>query len=145
MLLWFSVAVAAFLGSSLLPRRPSCYFDCRVSESLDGGVLELLDRQLSRCGPEHLTAPACPVCPPCSCTCELAEGGFAIGSFLAGVGVGSLGAAALVLARRQQAVGRVQQEIAAFAEQQEEVEREQAPLGLAGPVTPSTLRRRHGR
>ena len=58
---WAANLVASWVGPS---RAASCFCEF-AGPTPDQRVLDLLDKQLSRCGPEQLTLPACP---PCVCT-----------------------------------------------------------------------------
>ena len=58
---WYSLGSSALL--SLVWPRSSC--DCYCSSDPSQAVLDILERQLQRCGPEHLTCPAA-TCSPCA-------------------------------------------------------------------------------
>lgn len=45
-----------------VPSDVRCFSEVQ-GPGIDTGVLDLLRRQLDRCGPSNLTCPACPVCP----------------------------------------------------------------------------------
>lgn len=44
-------------------RSCECLCNLTLSNEPDSGLLNVIQRQLDRCGPEHLTLPACPPCP----------------------------------------------------------------------------------
>ena len=54
-----------FVGSWLTApaRTCECFCNLTLSAAPDSGLLNVIQRQLDRCGPEHLTLPACPPCP----------------------------------------------------------------------------------
>ena len=70
----------------------SCHCDCNCSchSSSDDGALKLLEKQLDRCGPEHLCpqCPGCPTCPPPTPCPPLWPAG--LGGFVAGVAATAL-------------------------------------------------------
>ena len=86
-----STGLAWVLG--LLTRStPECVCRCDCSGSLSSTVLEILSRQLDRCGPERLAGsrpdcsgvpPPCPACPPAALWA-----GSALAPWLAGVACG---------------------------------------------------------
>ena len=54
------VAICLWQGWSAQYRAPVV---CHCDSSVDPGVLELLQNQLARCGPDQLTGQPCPKCP----------------------------------------------------------------------------------
>ena len=84
-------AVAPWAPFLCAPRCPDCHCiaDCAVSSD----IVDLLGRQLERCGPEQLTCPACPGCPVVKCP----EPPFAWTAFFSGSVVGAFTVAAVLL------------------------------------------------
>lgn len=88
--LFASQVLATFISG----HRHTCVCEF-VGRGVDTQVLELVSRQLDRCGPEQLTRPACPACPTLTGVCGAAIGG----AFIVGVCVGILVSLVFAVAR----------------------------------------------
>lgn len=67
-----AVHVSAFWQSGNGDPRCTCVVDAPSFPDPNRAVLELLEKQLNRCGPEQQTCPACPQCPPIQPHCPAA-------------------------------------------------------------------------
>ena len=74
-----SLASASAIGSWVGGVARPCYCECTCHFSSDNGALKLLEKQLDRCGPEHL-CPVCAVAPTCQSLWPVGLGGFAAGA-----------------------------------------------------------------